>query len=195
MKKRNTLRAATQISFEGNLIEYSVHKSSRLLSDEVKVAFPIDTFDAKSLNLVITFQPSSCELIEWTDEAAVQKDLKLEIFVKWANDLRNKLNAEGHWADFTDPACGFPVHSGHGSQPFSDVSGCEACLPYRFHHISGSAGGCRVITHPQWRLACYPATFFTTAPEEALFGALDSFESWVAAAEDTHQALTPAKAG
>ena len=35
MKKRNTLRAATQISFEGNLIEYSVHKSSRCVPQMV----------------------------------------------------------------------------------------------------------------------------------------------------------------
>ena len=43
----------------------------------------------------------------------------------------------------------------------------------RRYHVS-QAGGCKVLLHPKWGTACYPATIFTTAPAEAVLAALDA---------------------
>jgi hypothetical protein len=176
MKKRNTLLPPTLINFEGQPLEYSLHKCPKLLEGEVRSAFPFLPPDYHDhLLLIITFQPASCELIEFTDEAQEQKDSKLRIFFDWANTVRSLLTSEGHWVDFTDPASGFPVHSDRGANTFSDVSACEVCLPYRFEVVSGPAGGCRLISHPKWRLASYPATVFTNAPPDVALRVLNSF--------------------
>eukprot|EP00667_Euglena_gracilis_P022137 EG_transcript_24503 len=179
MKKRNTVRPATLIAFEGQPLEYSVHKCPRMVVDDVRRVFPDRDLKAESLLLILTFQPSTCELIAFTDEAQAQKDLKLQTFFDWANEFRERIEAAGYWADFTDPASGFPVHSDRGAHCFSDVAACELCLPYRFEHVCGPAGGCRVISHPKWRLAAYPATAFTTAPVDVVMCVLDSFETVV----------------
>ena len=35
------------------------------------------------------------------------------------------------------------------------------------------AGGCKVVLHPQWSSAFYPATFVTNAPVAAVYEALE----------------------
>eukprot|EP00668_Euglena_longa_P040494 GGOE01053316.1.p1 GENE.GGOE01053316.1~~GGOE01053316.1.p1 ORF type:complete len:229 (-),score=47.65 GGOE01053316.1:424-1032(-) len=177
MKKRNTVRPATLIAFDGQPLEYSVHKCPKLAVEDVRRAFPDQSLVGEALLLIPTFQPSTCELIAFTEESRVQKDLKLQTFFNWANEFRERVQAAGHWADFTDPSSGFPVHSNRGAHPFSDVSACELLLPYHFQHVCGPAGGCRVISHPKWRLAAYPATAFTTAPLDVVLCVLDSFET------------------
>ena len=88
--------------------------------------------------------------------------------MKWAQELRETLAAKGHWADYTDPCSGLPVHSNSGGSIYPDVDGFERLLHYK---IDGSMG-CRMMSHPEWKFASYPASFFTTAPAEDLCAAL-----------------------
>lgn len=49
-----------------------------------------------------------------------------------------------------------------GQKVFSEVQCAELLLGYQVMN----AGCCKIILHPQWNSAVYPATIFTNAPSE-----------------------------
>ena len=51
---------------------------------------------------------------------------------------------------------------------YDEVSGHQCLLKY----MVSQAGGCKVLLHPKWQTACYPATIFTTAPSQIVLEAL-----------------------
>jgi hypothetical protein len=83
--------------------------------------------------IILTFQPSKVDLVDWSDEAAVEKDLLLENaraphqslltlrdspsqsrlcffqFVTWGKSVCQLLRRDGYWADLSDPCSGYPV--------------------------------------------------------------------------------------
>lgn len=126
----------------------------------------------KLLYMVITFQPSKCDLVDWSDEAAQEKDLLLEIFFEWGKRVCATLSGMGHWADLSDPCSGYPVIGERGGMAYVETLGAELLLPYERIQV----GGCEVVSHPRWRTAAYPATLFTTAPLECLYEALGQSE-------------------
>lgn len=54
---------------------------------------------------------------------------------------------------------------------YSEVDGVELLLRYRCL----SAGMCKILIHPTWGAAVYPASLFTDAPLEAVQVAIDSY--------------------
>lgn len=67
--------------------------------------------------------------------------------------IRTKL---GYWADYIDPCSGLPMLTRDCNKVYSEVDGMECLLNYRAH----SAGFCKILTHPKWGSAVYPATIF-----------------------------------
>jgi len=49
---------------------------------------------------------------------------------------------------------------------YSEVDGMECLLNYRAYN----AGFCKILTHPRWGSAVYPATIFAYAPVAELHG-------------------------
>jgi Methylmalonic aciduria and homocystinuria type D protein len=118
----------------------------------------------------------------------------------FARDICEKICAQGYWADFIDPCSGLPmittdcnkvrtIYFGYfkvalvsdlyyfvliNSPPpllhkvYSEVDGMEVLLNYKAHN----AGFCKILTHPQWGSAVYPATIFTYAPRHIVIGLL-----------------------
>eukprot|EP00906_Rhabdomonas_costata_P033580 RCo047312 len=172
MKRRNTLRGPTVCRVKGHPLEYSVHLCPRSLGRELQAIFP-STVDLRSLLIVVTFQPTSCPLVTFTEETERQKNEKVEIFEQWAGAVVQRLAREGQWADYTDPVSGFPKLSARGAHAFSDVYAMEHLVTYELEQICAAGGGCRVVVHPKWKLGCYPATAFTTAPPDRLLSVLD----------------------
>jgi hypothetical protein len=82
------------------------------------------------------------------------------------NEEINKLNK---WSDYTDPSSGYPVISERGGLLYNDVEGCEIILRYNIEY----SGGCRLISHPNWKYNVYPATFFTTCSFDELIDILN----------------------
>ncbi|ELR16371.1 protein c2orf25, mitochondrial, putative [Acanthamoeba castellanii str. Neff] len=156
---------------EGEL-EYTVHTCPARLVPEMKRIFPESAeqivASCGKVYVVITFQPSRTDLIDWSDEAAQDKDLLLENFVAWGRNVCEQLRRDGHWADLSDPCSGHPVIGDRGGLTYCDTSGIELLLPYDRIQV----GSCEVVSHPQWRTAVYPATLFTSAPYELLQAAL-----------------------
>lgn len=71
-----------------------------------------------------------------------------------------------YWADYIDPCSGLPMltteHCHH--KVYSEVDGMELLLGYRAY----SAGFCKILHHPTWGSAVYPATLFAYAPRHVV---------------------------
>lgn len=150
--------------------EFSLHLAPKSLRRELISVFPDATIDLQSpLFVVPTFQKAGLALLQYGEAEAAEKDRLLERFFTWCvrvvQEVRNVL--PDAWIDATDPASGMAWRGSSGSC-YSDVDGIVRLLRYPTMDM----GGCRVVTHPQWRFALYPATLFTTAPQSVIVDAL-----------------------
>ncbi|KAF8977689.1 hypothetical protein BGZ46_007185 [Entomortierella lignicola] len=151
-------------------IEYSIHVSPRRMTRDLATVFP--NKDLSNLLIVPTFQKCKYEMVAWDAEIAKEKDDRLDDFIRWSTALHHGLEKLGYWSDMTDPASGFPSFSERGRDVYPDVEGCQLLLKYDFQN----AGCCKVLLHPNWGSKIYPATFFTTAPLDALLKVLAQVE-------------------
>ena len=167
MKKRNTLQPPTLESFEGHKFEYSMHKiSSSLVAEYQPVCVEVPKDRIRDMLVIPTFQPCQCPVIEWTDEARIEKDRLLELFVRFSEHVVTHVRAQdpSYWGDYVDPSTGYPKV--RGPSPYCEASAMECLLPYTRQVVGTAAGGCSMITHPTWGLQCYPATLFVLCPPE-----------------------------
>ncbi len=160
-----TLLAPVLLVHDGIPIEVSVHAAPRAVMRELQHMFSGKKFSLSTRVLALpTSQHTAMELVNWGDDAAVEKDRCLECFVAFAESLRGALEAQGHWCDYIDPCSGLPTHCKECTSVYDEVSGHQCLLKYTV----SQAGGCKVLLHPRWGTACYPATIFTTAPDDVL---------------------------
>ena len=157
-----------------NGLEFSVHRCPRTLLRELAHVFPGqgllpargDAPAAEGACLAVpTCQHSAMDLVRWGDEVEKEKDLCLERFAAFGAAVCAELRAAGHWADYIDPCSGLPMLTqGQNSKVYDEVTGMQLLLRF----ATQNAGCCKVLLHPQWGAAVYPATLFTTAPFEQL---------------------------
>ena len=168
----STLMAPARILHGAEAIEVSVHVAPRAMMRELHHVFGETRFplDARVL-CVPTSQQASLQLVNWGEDAAVEKDRCLEVFIAFGAALRDALTARGHWCDYIDPCSGLPTHTKDCPSVYDEVSGHQCLLGYTV----SQAGGCKVLLHPQWGTACYPATIFTTAPDDVLLGLIGEY--------------------
>ena len=57
----------------------------------------------------------------------------------------------------------------HSRVVYPEVDALETLLRYR----TDAAGGCKVLSHPTWGSAVYPATLFARAPLEVVVAAIE----------------------
>merc|ERR1712046_492873 len=119
--QKGTLHPAT--FSEKFQIEHSVHTCPKTCREEMGIVYA-DLKKEDEVLVIPTFQPSKVDLSSWGNEQAVEKDRLLEQFMLWANAVRDRLLVDNYWADFTDPASGYPVHS----QRWNDVQRCGPVL-------------------------------------------------------------------
>ena len=167
-----TLRAPVLLQHDGIPIEVSVHASPRAVMRELQHMFSGKKLKLSDRVLALpTTQHTAMELVNWGDDAAVEKDRCLECFVAFAESLRGALAARGHWCDFIAPCSGLPCHCKECTSIYDEVSGHQCLLKYAV----SQAAGCKVLLHPKWGTACYPATIFTTAPDALVLELLDAY--------------------
>ena len=143
---------------EGSTFEVSVHTLPRTVAAEVQFILPSV---AGPFVAVLTAQKSSHSLVDWGDAVAKEKDALLERFVAWSSKLCQVLIEQGYWADYIDPCSGLPANT-DGNKIYGEVDGFQALLGYH----TQNANCCKILLHPQWGSAVYPATMFTNAPSE-----------------------------
>jgi hypothetical protein len=108
-------------------------------------------------------------MLEFTKESEIEKNLLLKNFQDFGEFLISKLKSE-HFIDYIDPVTGYPQYSKQGGLLFSDVDSSEMLLKYKVDDV---LGGCRMISHPTWKLQVYPSTILTNAPIEKLINILN----------------------
>lgn len=122
---------------------------------------------AAELLLVPTSQHAAMELVIWGARVAAEKDALLERFAAWASAVCDELGSGGWWADYVDPCSGLTVRT-RGGAVYPEVDAFETLLKWR----TATAGGCKVLSHPRWGTAVYPATLLAAAPLPVLLRAM-----------------------
>ncbi|KAG7387994.1 hypothetical protein PHYPSEUDO_013246 [Phytophthora pseudosyringae] len=162
--------------------QVSVHACPRLLMRELQHVFPAQlqqrskSKGESAVLAVLTCQRSRMDLSQFGVDADKEKDRLLESFVAFAQQVANALIARKFWADFIDPCSGLPMLTLSSNKVYSEVDGVELLLRYRCL----SAGMCKILLHPAWGAAVYPASLFTTAPYEVVQEVLHSLpdDAW-----------------
>lgn len=167
---RHILIEPTRIIWHGRTMEYSVHSVPMLMREELMKIFP-ELPDIKSCLLIPVIQPCTrSSMTEFTQESEIEKNELLNEFQSFVQALEDKIKEKGDfWIDFPDPVTGYPSKTQYGGMSFSDVDAAELLLRYRMDTVGGT---CRIISHPIWGTAVYPATILVCAPLDILKQAL-----------------------
>ncbi|DBA03174.1 TPA: hypothetical protein N0F65_003894 [Lagenidium giganteum] len=147
--------------------EVSAHECPNILLRELKHVFPAQfkSKDTKPPMLaVVTCQKSAMDLSQFGTDADKEKDRLLERFMEFAQLVCTRVREREYWADFIDPCSGLPMLTIPANKVYSEVDGVELLLRYRYL----SAGMCKILVHPTWGPAVYPASLFVDAPFEVL---------------------------
>ena len=121
--------------------------------------------------VVPTNQHARQDLVAVGDHIEAEKDRLLNVFIGFARTFCEKVRAAGYWADFIDPCSGLPMLTLDCNKVYSEVDGMECCLQYK----SYNAGFCKILLHPRWGSAVYPATLFTYAPRPLVLTLLEEY--------------------
>jgi hypothetical protein len=156
-------------------IECSVHTLPKPLVREFRHVFGekyqqgLDTMqddgDGESgmeLLAIPTNQQARQDLVAIGEEIEFEKDRLLNVFLEFGKELCERIRDKGYWADYIDPCSGLPMITRDCNKVYSEVDGMECLLNYRAYN----AGFCKVLTHPKWGTAVYPATMFCYAPRD-----------------------------
>lgn len=90
--------------------------------------------------------------------------LLILLFVRYHVDPRAR-----RFIDFIDPCSGLPMITLNCNKVYSEVDGMECLLGFKAY----SAGFCKILTHPVWGSAVYPATIFLHAPRDCIIRLLE----------------------
>lgn len=124
----------------------------------------------ENLLVIPTCQHASIDLVNVGDAVEAEKDALLERFFVFARHATEALAAQGHWADYIDPCSGLPMVHKESCGVYGEVDALVSLLGY----ATSNAGCCKVVLHPRWGSAVYPASIVTKAPLEATLRALES---------------------
>ena len=159
-------------------IEVSVHETRKAFQREVEFVLPGVSLENGLLALA-TMQRARFDLVQVGDDIEQEKDRLLETFMDFAKGLCDKLIAKGHFADYVDPCSGLPMLTRDANKVFSEVDSAEQLLGYGVMN----AGCCKVLLHPAWGSAVYPATIFTTAKAQEVEAELAIYSSGAVGSE------------
>ena len=143
-------------------MEVSAHMCRSPFINEAKTVLPNN--DLANLICIPTMQHAREELVKIGDEIETEKDRLLENFMEFAKTLCDLLSKKGYFADYIDPCSGLAMITRDANKVYSEVDGAQQLLGYAVQN----AGCCKVLLHPAWNSAVYPASIFTTAPPEAI---------------------------
>jgi hypothetical protein len=139
--------------------------------------------DVSDLLVVPTCQKTKMDLVKTGEMVDEEKDFCLERFLLFAKRVTDKLASRGHWADYIDPCSGLSMVNNGSQQVYGEVDALVTLLNYQVTN----SGCCKVVLHPKWGSAVYPASVFAKAPREV-------FVEVVAEAEAEIRAEDPAAA-
>jgi len=152
-------------------VDVSAHRCPKNFLRELQFIFP--TEDISGVLAIPTMQCAQTELVRVGDDVEAEKDRLLERFMSIAKVLCEEFMQAGHWSDYIDPCSGLPMIHQTVNKVFDEVASAQQLLGYNVQN----AGCCKILLHPQWGSAVYPATLFTKAPPELVVEKLSAFRS------------------
>jgi len=156
-------------------MEYSVHECPKRHKKEAEAMFP--GLNVDGLLLIPTCQRTKIDLVRTGEGVDNEKDFCLERFISFARRVTDRLIAVGHWADYIDPCSGLSMVNKDSQQIYGEVDALVTLLNYQ----TTNTGCCKVVLHPAWGSAVYPASIFTKSPLTALHKALLETEAEIRA--------------
>eukprot|EP00558_Chaetoceros_sp_UNC1202_P007882 CAMPEP_0197245396 /NCGR_PEP_ID=MMETSP1429-20130617/10199_1 /TAXON_ID=49237 /ORGANISM="Chaetoceros sp., Strain UNC1202" /LENGTH=194 /DNA_ID=CAMNT_0042705881 /DNA_START=53 /DNA_END=637 /DNA_ORIENTATION=+ len=129
--------------------------------------------EALELIAIPTNQRAREDLVAIGDHIEQEKDRLLNVFIAFGRDICENIRAKGYWADFIDPCSGLPMITQSCNKVYSEVDGMECLLNFK----SYNAGFCKILTHPVWGSAVYPATIFAHCPANVAAEILNAYPS------------------
>mmetsp|Transcript_26869 Transcript_26869/g.57145 ORF Transcript_26869/g.57145 Transcript_26869/m.57145 type:complete len:206 (+) Transcript_26869:147-764(+) len=150
--------------FNDEYLKFGDSAGDAVMSDDVN--------DSSTLRLLAipTNQRAREDLVAVGDHIEQEKDRLLNVFIAFGKHFCEQLRAKGFWADYIDPCSGLPMISLNCNKVYSEVDGMECLLNYKAYN----AGFCKILTHPKWGSAVYPATIFAHAPAEVVRSMIES---------------------
>lgn len=164
-------------------IECSVHTLPKPLIREFRHVFgekyqqDLDTMQddgdsGMELLAIPTNQQARQDLVAVGEEIELEKDRLLNVFLEFGKEICERIRGMGYWADYIDPCSGLPMITRDCNKVYSEVDGMECLLNYRAYN----AGFCKVLTHPKWGTAVYPATIFCYAPRDPVIQIVKEYQ-------------------
>eukprot|EP00043_Microstomoeca_roanoka_P014505 m.143797 g.143797 ORF g.143797 m.143797 type:complete len:185 (+) comp16026_c0_seq5:150-704(+) len=150
-------------------LEISVHSCPPRFAPHFKQIFDPD-IDTDRLLIVPTFRKSKADLVGIGGHIEEEKDQLLEEFAEEAKQVCGRIQEQGFWADYVDPASGLPALGERHAGIYPEVLGAQTFLKYDILN----AGCCQILNHPVFGTKVYPATMFTTAPLQVLLDVLSA---------------------
>jgi Methylmalonic aciduria and homocystinuria type D protein len=144
------------------VVEWSIHSPSPFICRHRDRLLPDWTGQISSVMIVL--QQAQCDFLNQNWFTEVQKQDLRDRFLYWGQAIVNQLHEQGYLADVFDPKTGYPASSKPGTTRLDDVAVVRACLGYDSIH----AHNCRLILHPEWGSAVYPAILVSSAPPTSL---------------------------
>lgn len=152
-------------------MEYSVHACPPAMAREVQSVFP--DVNLSGMLIVPTCQQADYDLVRTGEKIDTEKDRLLERFMEWSQCVCGKLQAQGCWCDYIDPCSGLPMIQQGTNNVYPEVEGLSILLGFK----TQNAGCCKIVLHPRWGSAVYPATLFAKAPLQLLLEAIKEAEA------------------
>lgn len=150
-------------------MECSVHPPNPFIQSHLDQLLP--DWHVPVLSVLVVLQQCSTALWHRTLETEAQKNQLRQQFIQVGQHIFQHLQQLGHLAEVIDPQTGLPTCSKPGSLKLDVVRVVDACLGYGMT----ASGHCKVIVHPTWGSAVYPAVLVSSAHPGVLQGVVDRF--------------------
>ncbi|CEF97318.1 Methylmalonic aciduria and homocystinuria type D protein [Ostreococcus tauri] len=147
-------------------MEYSAHECPKRHKAEAEAMFP--GVGADGLLVVPTCQRTKMDLVRTGDEVDVEKDFCLERFIDFAKRVTDELKKRGRWCDYIDPCSGLSMINRESQHIYGEVDALVTLLNYQ----TTNSGCCKVVLHPKWGSAVYPASLFAKCSKDELAEAI-----------------------
>ena len=157
-----TVIAPVTLTTKHGDMEISMHQCRAAYLREMQMVLPGKNLE--NLLCLPTMQHAREDLVKIGDNIEVEKDRLLENFMVFAKELCALIEAKGHFADYIDPCSGLAMITREANKVYSEVDGAQQLLGYGVQN----AGCCKILLHPSWSSAVYPASIFTTAPADLI---------------------------
>ena len=117
-------------------------------------------------------QRTKMDLVQTGEPVDIEKDFCLERFLDFAERVTNILRADGVWCDYIDPCSGLSMVNRDSQHIYGEVDALVTLLNYQ----TTNSGCCKVVLHPTWGSAVYPASMFAKCSAETLQAAIAKAE-------------------